>query len=91
VPAGQLMGMLKTALRASLQFDQQPVALLESADRVLPAVKEADMCATLAMLYFNASTQAEYAVAGHLPILHYRYHSGDTARLSMEWNSSPWV
>jgi len=84
LPAGQLMGMLKTALRASLQFHQQPVALLESADPVLPAVKEADMYASLAMLYFAASTQAEYAVAGHLPILHYRHRSGDTARLSME-------
>ena len=84
LPAGQLMGMLKTALLASLQFHKQPVALLESADRVLPAVKQTDMYATLAMLYFDASTQAEYAVAGHLPILHYRYRSGDTAWLSME-------
>ena len=41
--AGQLMGMLKTALRVSLQFRQPPAALLESADRVLPAVKELDM------------------------------------------------
>lgn len=84
LPAGQLMGMLKTALRAILQFRQQPVALLESADRVLPTVKEADMYATLALLCFDGSTQAEYALAGHLPILHYRYCSGDTARLSME-------
>jgi serine phosphatase RsbU (regulator of sigma subunit) len=84
LPAGQLMGMLKTALRVSLQFHEQPVALLESADRVLPAVKGPDMYATLAMLYFDGSAPAEYAVAGHLPILHYRYRSGDTARLSME-------
>ena len=41
LPAGQLMGMLKTALRVSLQFHQQAAALLETADRVLPAVKEA--------------------------------------------------
>lgn len=84
LPAGQLMGMLKAALRVSLQFHQQPVALLESADRVLPAVKEPDMYATLAMLYFDGSTQAEYASAGHVPILHYRHRSRDTARLSME-------
>ncbi|MFZ0734349.1 MAG: PP2C family protein-serine/threonine phosphatase [Candidatus Sulfotelmatobacter sp.] len=84
LPAGQLMGMLKTALRVSLQFHEQPVALLESADRVLPAVKEPDMYATLAMLYFDGSTQAEYALAGHVPILHYRHCSRDTARLSME-------
>jgi len=84
LPAGQLMGMLKTALRVSLQFHEQPVALLESADRVLPAVKGPDMYATIAMLYFDDSSQAEYALAGHVPILHYRDRSGDTARLSME-------
>jgi len=82
--AGQLMGMLKTALLLSLQFHQQPVALLESADRVLPAVKEADMYATLALLQFDGSAEAEYALAGHVPILHYRQGSRDTARLSME-------
>ena len=82
--AGQVMGMLKAALRVSLQSHQQPVALLESADRVLPAVKTADMYATLALLHLDGSTQAEYALAGHLPILHYRQRSGDTARLSME-------
>lgn len=84
LPAGQLMGMLKTALRVSLQFHQQPVALLESADRVLPAVKGPDMYATIALLYFDRSGQAEYALAGHVPILHFRHCSGDTARLSME-------
>jgi len=84
LPTGQLMGMLKTALRVSLQLHQQPVPLLESADRVLPAVKEADMYATVALLYCDGSAQAEYALAGHLPILHYRHCSCDTARLSME-------
>ena len=82
--AGQLMGMLKTALRVSLQFRQPPAALLESADRVLPAVKKLDMYATLALLQFDDSEQAEYALAGHVPILHYRDRSRDTARLSME-------
>jgi sigma-B regulation protein RsbU (phosphoserine phosphatase) len=84
LPAGQLMGMLKTAMRVSLQSHQEPAALLESADRVLPAVKAADMYATLALLHFDGSTEAEYALAGHLPILHYRHGSGDTTRLSME-------
>ena len=82
--AGQLMGMLKTALRVSLQFRQAPAALLESADRVLPAVKESDMYATLALLQFDGSAQAEYALAGHVPILHYRNRSRDITRLSME-------
>lgn len=82
--AGQLMGMLKTAIRVSLQFRADPIALLQSADRVLPTVKEPDMYATLALLYFDGSTELEYALAGHLPILHYRDQSRDVVRLSME-------
>ena len=82
--AGQLMGMLKTAIRVSLQFRADPIALLQSADRVLPTVKEPDMYATLALLYFDGSTEVEYALAGHLPILHYRDQSRDVVRLSME-------
>ena len=82
--AGQLMGMLKTAIRVSLQFRQEPVAVLESADRVLPAVKEPNMYATLALLYFDGSSEAEYSLAGHPPILHYRAPTRDIARLAME-------
>ena len=82
--AGQLMGMLKTAIRVSLHLRQDPVALLEGVDRVLPAVKEPQMYATVALLHFNGPTTAEYASAGHLPILHYRDRTRDTARLSME-------
>src|SRR5260370_41060475 len=82
-PPGQLMGMLKTALRVSLQFHQQPVALLESADLVLPAVKGPDMYATLALLYFHGSAQAEYASAGEAPIRHYRDRSRDTVRVAL--------
>jgi sigma-B regulation protein RsbU (phosphoserine phosphatase) len=82
--AGQLMGMLKTAMRVSFQFQPQPTALLESADRVLPAVKEADMYATLALLQFDGSAQAEYASAGHVPVLHYRDRTGDVASLWMQ-------
>jgi Stage II sporulation protein E (SpoIIE) len=82
--AGQLMGMLKTAIRVSRQLGQQPVAALESADRVLPAVKEPNMYATLGLLCFDGSSEVEYALAGHPPIVHYRAHTGDTVQLSME-------
>ncbi len=82
--AGQLMGMLKTAMRVALQFRQQPTALLESADRVLPAVKEPNMYATLALVYFDESSEVEYSLAGHPPILHYRGPTRDIARLAME-------
>jgi serine phosphatase RsbU (regulator of sigma subunit) len=82
--AGQLMGMLKTAIRVAVQFQQNPVDLLGGADRVLPVVKEPEMFATLALLRFDGSAEAEYASAGHVPILHYRHRSRDTARLSMQ-------
>jgi sigma-B regulation protein RsbU (phosphoserine phosphatase) len=84
LPAGQLMGMLKAAMRMALQFNQAPASLLESVDCVLPAVKAPDMYATLALLSFDNSMEAEYALAGHPAILHYRADSRDTARLSME-------
>jgi len=84
LPAGQLMGMLKTAMRLAVQFRQMPVAALESVDRVLPDLKEPEMYATLALLRFDGSREAEYALAGHPPILHYRHGSSDTVRLSME-------
>ncbi len=84
LPAGQLMGMLKAAMRLAVQLRQMPVAALESVDRVLPDLKAPEMFATLALLRFDGSSEAEYAVAGHPPILHYRRGSRDTARLSME-------
>jgi serine phosphatase RsbU (regulator of sigma subunit) len=82
--AGQLMGMLKTVMRVAVLFRQEPVAMLESADRVLPALKEPAMFATLALLHFGGPGQAEYSLAGHIPILHYRDGSRDTVRLSLE-------
>ena len=84
IAAGQLMGMLKTAMRLSLQLQQSPRALLEAADRVLPAVKEAGMYATLALLRFDGTSEAEFASAGHVPILHYRRGCGDIVQLTME-------
>lgn len=84
LPAGQLMGMLKTAMRLAVQFRQMPVAAIESVDRVLPDLKEPEMFATLALLRFDGSSEAEYALAAHPPILQYRHGSRDTVRLSME-------
>jgi len=84
LPAGQLMGMLKTAMRVSRQLGQEPVAMLESVDRVLPTVKEPNMYATLALMSFDDSSEAEYSLAGHPPILHYRESTEDIVRLAME-------
>jgi serine phosphatase RsbU (regulator of sigma subunit) len=65
------------------------VAVLERADRVLPEVKEASMYATLALLYFDSSSEVEYSLAGRPPILHYRAATGGIARLAMQ--QFPWA
>jgi serine phosphatase RsbU (regulator of sigma subunit) len=82
--AGQLMGMLKAAMRVAVRFRQPPVTMLETADRVLPGLKAPDMFATLALLHFGTSGEVEYASAGHVPILHYRDRTRDVVRLSLE-------
>lgn len=84
LPAGQLMGMLKTAMRLGIDLRQRPVALIENADRVLPSLKQPEMYATLAVLCFECSMEAEYSLAGHPPILHYRKNSNDVALLAMQ-------
>jgi serine phosphatase RsbU (regulator of sigma subunit) len=83
ISAGILMGMLKTAVRQAWLAQPPLPALLESVNAVLPAVKEPEMYATLAALRFDASSQVEFAVTGHPPILHYRAKSRDISRCAM--------
>jgi serine phosphatase RsbU (regulator of sigma subunit) len=78
------MGMLKTAIRVSIELRQRIVAVLENADRVLPSLKQPDMYATLALLHFDDSAEAEYSVAGHPPILHYRKNTNNVVQLAMQ-------
>jgi serine phosphatase RsbU (regulator of sigma subunit) len=80
VRAGLLMGMVKTAVRYGLLLDQPLTKLLDDLNRVLPAVKEPHMFATVAGLRFNKSGLAEYVSAGHVPLLHYRQSTRDVVR-----------
>jgi serine phosphatase RsbU (regulator of sigma subunit) len=77
LPAGILMGMLKTAARTAL-LDAGSEApnrtlplLLEKLNRVLPDVKEPQMYATLTAFRLNADGQAWYAMAASPPVLHW--------------------
>ena len=82
IPAGVLMGMVKTAVRVCILSDERPAAFLDTLNRVLPGVKEEGMYVTLACLRFYEDTaEVEYALAGHPSILHYREQTGDTLRL----------
>jgi serine phosphatase RsbU (regulator of sigma subunit) len=84
LPAGILMAMLKTAARTQL-FDMPRLpAFFERLNDVLPAVKEPAMYATCAAVLLTVTGEglhAEYALAGHPPILHLRPDSGTVERL----------
>jgi serine phosphatase RsbU (regulator of sigma subunit) len=80
LPAAVLMGMVKTAVRYGLHLGQALPALLDGLNRVLPAVKEPNMYATLAGLRFDGSNQVEYITAGHVPLLQYRRRQRDIVR-----------
>lgn len=77
LPAGILMGMLKTAARTALldAVDGHPATslpqLLEKLNRVLPDVKEPQMYATLTAFRLNADGDAWYAMAASPPVLHW--------------------
>jgi hypothetical protein len=82
--AGILMGMVKTAGRALLLDGCGLAEMQNKMNRVLPAVKEQNMYMTFAGLRFAEGDEAEYASAGHPPMLHWRVATKDVAALSVE-------
>ena len=75
LPAGILMGMIKTAVRTQLVDLPSPTAVFERLNEVLPAVKEPHMYATCtAFRIYTADNgtpcRVEYAIAGQPSILH---------------------
>ena len=83
VPAGVLMGMVKTAVRYGLHYGQALPMVLDGLNSVLPAVKQPNMYATLAGLRFDGSNEAEFITAGHIPLLQYRRRKRDVVRRSI--------
>lgn len=75
LPAGILMGMIKTAVRTQLFDLPSPTAVFERLNQVLPAVKESQMYATSTALRIcesadRAGCRVDYAIAGQPPMLH---------------------
>jgi serine phosphatase RsbU (regulator of sigma subunit) len=79
--AGILMGMLKTAARTVLLDAVPPEeslpVLLDKLNRVLPAVKEPQMYATVTAFRLNADGRAWYAMAASPPIFHRRHRADE--------------
>lgn len=74
VRAGVLMAMVKSAIRTRL-LDQAAASLplsesVRHLNRLVCDVSEPDMFATFACLRIGPGRRVEYALAGHLPILH---------------------
>lgn len=82
--AGILMGMVKTAGRTLLLNGCGLAEMQTKMNQVLPSVKEQHMYMTFAGLRFDASGEAEYASAGHPPMLHWRAATKDFATLGAE-------
>src|SRR5271169_2653659 len=86
LPAGILMGMIKTAVRTQLFDLPSPTAVFERLNEVLPAVKEPHMYATCTALRIRPSSNGnacrlEYAVAGQPDMLHASSATGSISRL----------
>lgn len=89
LPAGILMGMIKTAVRTQLFDLPSPAAVFERLNEVLPAVKESHMYATSTALRISPVPDQEacevvYAIAGQPAMLHAPAASREILRLADE-------
>jgi hypothetical protein len=82
VASGLLMGMVKSAARMRLDSGAGAGVLLHDLNRVLFPLKPANMFVTCACLRHAGTGTIEYALAGHLPVLHWRAADGSVAELS---------
>lgn len=84
VRAGVVMGMLKSAIRMRLLAGGGLDTLLTDLNSVLIALLEPGMFATFACMRFHPGGEVEYALAGHLPILHFDAATGRLHELPNE-------
>ena len=82
VGAGLMMGMVKSAARTQLLAPRPLGELLDTLNVVLFDLKKPGMFVTFAGLQFDGTANLEFAVAGHLPILHYRSATSTLDELS---------
>jgi hypothetical protein len=71
VPAGMIMAMVKSAARMGSGNGENLSALLGDLNRVLLSVSEPNVFVTFACISGSAGGRIQFALAGHLPILHY--------------------
>lgn len=84
VGAGIVMGMVKSSARTLLRGTPSVATLLTDLNVVLSELTRPEMFATMAIIRVRPDGWAEYGLAGHLPIYHYRLASGYVAELPNE-------
>jgi hypothetical protein len=85
VPAGVLMSMVKSAVR--MRVDSKGMddeGLLEALNNTLQPLTSATIYATFAYVASNGDGQIAYALAGHLPVLHFRKAESRIVRCQVE-------
>lgn len=75
VPAGMLMAMIKSAASMQLTKTQRPDHLLGDLNEVLQPVTSPANYLTFAYVSGKTNGEITFALAGHLPILHYQKQS----------------
>lgn len=80
VPAGTLMGMVKSAARMRLRGGGGLEGLMGDLNEVLLPLKRPNMFVTCACLRLTPQGEAEYVRAGHPPLLHFVHASGQVVR-----------
>jgi Stage II sporulation protein E (SpoIIE) len=72
VPAGMIMAMVKSAARMGSSNGESLSSFLADLNRVLLSVSAPNVFVTFACISGSDGSNIQFALAGHLPILHYR-------------------
>jgi len=81
VGAGIVMGMVKSSIRTLIRAGPALESLVTDLNAVLSELTTPEMFATFACIRIRPGGAAEYALAGHLPILHLVAATGDVREL----------
>lgn len=83
VASGTVMAMFKSAMRSHLSANSDLHVLLPAVNDVLLDLKSPNMFITCACVAPREGDVMEVALAGHLPVLHYRGATGSVDELSV--------
>ncbi len=83
VSAGVVMGMFKSAARMRLRFAAGVDAFLMDLNRVMFELTSSNMFITCACMRHSDTGHIEFGLAGHLPILHFKFSTKTVDELSV--------